>query len=347
MRIKAIIITSLCIFLIPCIGGCKKNRENGIYAEIETDKGTMVAKLFHQQAPITVSNFIGLAEGSIQNNAKEPGAPFYDGLTFHRVVPDFVIQGGCPKGDGTGNPGYNVPDEILPELKHGKPGILAMANAGLPHSNGCQFYITLKPLPDLDGRYSVFGELVEGLDVPGKIAKGDRIRSIKISRTGDEARSFKIDNPSFRAMLEKRYKQLSAEIENKIAAQEKKLQEQWPDLEKTESGLMYKTLKTGSGPVPEKGDTVHVNYVGRLADGTEFDSSLKHGKPISFPIGENRVIRGWEEALITMRPGEKRVLVIHPKLGYGAKGASNVIPPYSYLVFEVELMKIDKTTAKE
>jgi len=331
-----------CLLFTFLVNGCKEKRENGLFAEIETDKGIMVAKLFYHEAPITVSNFIGLSEGSIQNNVKGVGVPFYNGLTFHRVEPDFVIQGGCPKGDGTGTPGYIIPDEINPELKHNKPGILAMANTGFPNSGGCQFYITQKELPNLDGRYSIFGELVEGLDVIGKIEKGDLIKSIKIDRVGKEAVSFKVDNESFRKMVQEKLNEINAEIEKKLAEQEKLINEKWPETEKTESGLMFITLTPGHGPTPNAGDIVHVHYTGRLTDGTEFDSSKKRNEPIAFPIGENRVIKGWEEALQSMKTGEKRVLIVPPKLGYGSKRIANIIPPYSYLVFEVELINIEK-----
>jgi len=325
------------------MSGCKKERENGMYAEILTDKGLMVAKLFYKEAPITVTSFVGLAEGTIQNSVKGLGIPFFNGLTFHRVEPNFVIQGGCPKGDGTGGPGYNFPDEYSQNLRHNKPGILAMAKAG-PNTNGSQFYITLKELPQLDDKYSVFGELVEGFDIPAKIVKGDMIKSIKIMRFGEEAKSFKAETDSFKEIVQKRYMEIKAELEKKLIEQEQIIQEKWPETEKTESGLMYIIQKQGKGEKPTVGDIVFTHYVGTLLNGNEFDNSRKRNEPFSFPVGQNRVIRGWDEALLDMKLGEQRLLIIHPNLGYGAKGAGNVIPPYSYLVFDIELVKIEKNS---
>ncbi len=346
MKLKSYCVLLVITLVLFTMISCKKEREDGLYAEILTDKGLMVAKLFYSDAPITVTSFIGLSEGTIKNAVKGEGIPFYNGLTFHRVEPNFVIQGGCPKGDGTGGPGYQFPDEINPQLRHHKPGILAMAKAG-PNSNGSQFYITLNSLPTLDDKYTVFGELLEGLDVPGKIVKGDLIKSIRIVRVGKEASSFESKNDLFVEMVQQRFDKINDEIAIKLAEQEKVILEKWPQAEKTESGLMYIIQKQGEGATPETGDIVHAHYVGQLLDGTEFDNSRKRNEPIAFPVGEHRVIKGWDEALLSMRPGEQRLLLIHPKLAYGAQGAGNLIPPFSFLVFEVELVKIDRDRSRK
>lgn len=343
---RSLVWFAVSLFAIICMVSCQKKREPGLYAEIQTDKGLMVAKLFYKEAPLTVLSFVGLAEGIIENTAKTPGTPFYDGLTFHRVEPDFVIQGGCPKGDGSGGPGYHIPDEFNPQLRHNKAGILAMANAG-PHTNGSQFYITLKAVPSLDDRYSVFGELIEGLDIPAKIVKGDLIRTIKIIRVGAEAEAFKVNFDDFKQTVMQRYGELNAAGNNQIAEQAKLVQQKWPDAETTASGMKFIIQQPGQGDKPVSGDIVHAHYVGSLLDGTEFDNSRKSNEPISFPVGQNRVIRGWDEALMDMKIGEKRLLIIPPELGYGSRGAGNVIPPFSYLVFEVELIKIEKNTGGE
>jgi len=166
----------------------------GVYAEIVTDRGTITARLFFRKAPLTVGNFVGLAEGSMKWRDTRDGeikqTKFYDGLSFHRVIKDFMIQGGDPLGNGTGGPGYYFPDEIVPALKHTKGGMLSMANMG-PDTNGSQFFITHKATPWLDGRHAVFGEVIEGMKVVMSIRKEDRIKTIKILRIGREAKTFK------------------------------------------------------------------------------------------------------------------------------------------------------------
>jgi peptidylprolyl isomerase len=179
------------LLAMPKEGGAA-GQGDGIFAKFETNKGTIVARLFFDRVPLTVSNFVGLAEGAIEwrDPAGKPRkSPFYDGLVFHRVIPDFMVQGGDPLGKGHGGPGYQFPDEFQPALKHSKPGILSMANAG-PNTNGSQFFITHVPTPWLDGKHSVFGEVVEGLNVVNAIAQGDKIVKLSIVRTGKAAEGF-------------------------------------------------------------------------------------------------------------------------------------------------------------
>ncbi len=162
---------------------------DGIYAKFETSKGDIYAVLEHKKTPMTVANFVGLAEGQIKNKAKAEGQHYYDGLKFHRVIPNFMIQGGCPLGTGTGDPGYKFPDEFDSSLKHTGPGILSMANAG-PGTNGSQFFITHVETSWLDGKHTVFGHVIEGQDVVDKIAGNDTLNKLVILRKGAEAEAF-------------------------------------------------------------------------------------------------------------------------------------------------------------
>lgn len=308
--------------------------KDGIYAKINTDKGDILLELEYKRCPMTVCNFVGLAEGTLSR--KEKGKPFYDGLKFHRVINDFMIQGGCPRGDGTGGPGYKFPDEFHPELKHTGPGILSMANAG-PGTNGSQFFITHVETPWLDGKHTVFGHVVEGQDVVNKIAQNDKINSVKIIRVGEDAEKFDASEENFEKLVsesQKRAAELRAAAHKKV---EEEIERRYPDAIKTNTGLRYIVLKEGTGTdTPKYGRPVTVHYQGQLLNGKIFDSSLIRKEPAVFAVGQ--VIEGWNEALMTMKKGEKRTLIIPPDLGYGDYGYPGVIPPDSYLIFDVELL---------
>jgi peptidylprolyl isomerase len=185
------------LLTVPSMSNAAEDKKlaDGLYAEMETSKGKILLQLEFEKTPLTVANFVGLAEGTKDSN-KPKGTHFYDGLTFHRVIPNFMIQGGCPLGTGTGGPGYKFKDEFDPTLKHTGPGIFSMANSG-PGSNGSQFFITHVATPWLDGKHSVFGHVVEGQDVVDKIVKGDSLKTVKILRVGDKAKAFKGDQADF------------------------------------------------------------------------------------------------------------------------------------------------------
>jgi len=308
--------------------------KDGLYAKFKTSKGDILTKLEFEKTPGTVGNFVALAEGNLENSAKPQGNPYYDGLKFHRVIPDFMIQGGCPQGTGTGDPGYKFDDEFHPDLKHDKPGVLSMANSG-PATNGSQFFITHTPTPWLDNKHTVFGNVVEGQDVVDAIAQDDTIDKIEIIRVGDAAKNFNAVEAfrTFEGAREKR------EAEEK-AKQKELLAKVAAGYDETESGLRYKIIQKGNGKQPKKGDTVSVHYKGMLLDGTVFDSSYKRKQPIEFAVGVGQVIAGWDEGIMLLHEGDKARFVIPPNLAYGSRGAGGVIPPNATLIFDVELMKV-------
>ena len=307
---------------------------NGLYAKFLTSKGDILIKLEHNKTPGTVGNFIGLAKGDLENSIKKQGEPYYDGLKFHRVIPNFMIQGGCPLGTGTGNPGYKFDDEIHKDLKHDSPGILSMANAG-PGTNGSQFFITHVPTPWLDGKHTVFGKTVDGQSVVDSISQDDIIESIEIIAVGDDAKSFNAVE-SFREFEGAKAKR----IEEEEAAAQIELDKHSKGFEITKSGLRYQIIQRGSGITPEKNNTVSVHYKGQLIDGTVFDSSYKRNQPIEFKLGVGQVIPGWDEGISLLKVGDKARFVIPSYLAYGSQGAGGVIPPNANLIFDVELVKI-------
>ncbi|WP_297703554.1 peptidylprolyl isomerase [uncultured Eudoraea sp.] len=308
--------------------------QDGIYAKFNTSKGEITVKLAYDKTPGTVGNFVALAEGNLENSAKPKNTPYYDGLSFHRVIPDFMIQGGCPQGTGTGDPGYKFDDEFHPDLNHAGPGVLSMANAG-PGTNGSQFFITHIATPWLDNKHTVFGNVIEGQKVVDEIAQGDSINSLEIVRVGSKAESwnaveaFKSFESSGEIRLQEEKNKAEAELE-KVAS----------GFDKTNSGLRYKILKNGDGNKATKGNTVSVHYEGSLTNGQVFDSSYQRKQPIDFQLGTGQVIPGWDEGISMLKVGDKARFVIPSELGYGSAGAGGVIPPNATLVFDVELMEV-------
>jgi len=318
----------------------KKGDDNfpeGLYAKITMHRGDILLRLEFEKTPLTVINFVGLAEGTKDSN-KGKGVRFYDGLVFHRVIKNFMIQGGCPLGTGGGDPGYRFPDEFNNSLSHDGPGILSMANAG-PGTNGSQFFITHKATPWLDGKHTVFGHVVTGQEVVNAIRKGDKIKRILILRVGQKAKAFKTDQIAFNKILKRKEDNASKEKSAEEKRQKILIKKKWPQAVTTPSGLMYMVTKKGTGDkTPGKGTALTVHYTGTLLDGKKFDSSVDRGKPFQFPVGMRKVIKGWDEAFLTMKKGEKRTLIIPPYLAYGSRGAGRVIPPNAFLVFYVELL---------
>ena len=306
--------------------------KDGLYAKFSTPKGAILLSLTYAETPGTVGNFVGLAEGTIKNDVQAEGTPYYNGLKFHRVIEEFMVQGGCPQGSGVGGPGYQFNDEFHPDLKHDKPGILSMANAG-PGTNGSQFFITHIATPWLDGKHTVFGSVVEGQEVVDAIAQNDTIDSLEIIRVGQEAEAFNAAD----AFTNFEANRLKA-IEEQKKAQEAALASVTAGYEKTASGLFYKIENPGTGASPGQGQNVSVHYKGSLLDGTVFDSSYKRNAPIDFPLGVGQVIKGWDEGIALLSKGAKATFIIPADLGYGSAGAGGVIPPNATLKFEVELV---------
>lgn len=365
---KKIFYTFLAILALS-LNSCKdeyKNLKDGLYAKIETSKGVILLQLEYEKAPVTVANFVSLAEGKnpfVSEDLK--GKPLYDGLKFHRVIPNFMIQGGDPLGDGSGDAGYNFRDEFT-DLKHDKPGVLSMANSG-PNTNSCQFFITHVETPWLDGRHTIFGQVVEGMDVVNAIVQDDMINKITIIRKGEAVKKFdavKIFSDNFKSEPESKEKNALIDSQNAKLYEQKysKIKAQkvlyFSNLEKSAtklpSGLIYKIIKTSTSEKPREGSTVYIDYSGFLKDGSLFDSSIptvtkqfgtfdeqramQHGyTALPYEMGSNQMIPGFVEGLGKMKLGEKAVFFIPSKLGYGEQGAGKVIPPNADLIFEVEL----------
>ncbi|MEN9323439.1 MAG: hypothetical protein RL699_1219 [Bacteroidota bacterium] len=369
---KKLITLLLCSTLV--FTACKKTNPDlaeGLYAEIETTKGTITLQLDPENATITVANFVSLAEGThpFVTDEKKKNKPFYDGLTFHRVIEEFMIQGGDPNGDGSGDAGYQFKDEISP-LPFDKGGILAMANSG-PATNGSQFFITHTATPWLQGKHTIFGHVIDkGMEVVNAITQDDVITKISIIRVGSAAEKFdapKIFSDYFTAELDDQKKAAALEAQNKkiYDAKYKQVKDQkvayFAGIKNkaavTKSGLQFFLVKKGNGAKPKAGDQVQIHYAGFLESGDLFDTSLedvartfgkfdpqraaaKQYTPIPFEAGrKDGMIPGFIEGLEKMSYGDKAILFIPAHLGYGAQGAGTVIPPNANIIFEVELIK--------
>jgi cyclophilin family peptidyl-prolyl cis-trans isomerase len=312
--------------------------KDGLYAEIKTSKGAITLALEFEKCPMTVANFVGLAEGKIPNKEKEDGVAYYDGLKFHRVIDNFMVQGGCPKGSGIGGPGYDFPDEFHPDLKHSGPGILSMANAG-PGTNGSQFFITHIATDWLDNKHTVFGNVIDGMDVVNSIIQDDVLESINFTRVGDLANAFDAATVFANEVNNIGSKQKESEKEAALALK-KQIEVKYPNARTTDSGLMVANEVLGTGMDAIVGKTVSVHYTGRLMDGTVFDSSIERGNPIDFQLGGGMVIKGWDEGIALLKVGGKATFIIPFHLAYGEIGHPPVIPAKATLEFDVELVAV-------
>lgn len=342
--ILMLLVTSSMLMSASC--NKSKNKNSKMYAQIETDKGNIKIELFYKETPMTVANFVGLAEGTMKNSAKPEGTPFYDGLKFHRVISkgngdaqDFMVQGGDPQGTGMGDPGYKFPDEIVDTLTFDEPMLLAMANSG-PATNGSQFFITVAATEWLNGKHTIFGKVVEGQDIVNKIKQNDVMNKVTIIREGKEAKAFDA-NKVFVQVQEDAVKAAAEKAKNAMKEFEAYVMKTYPNAQKTASGLYYIVEKEGTGAKAEAGKQVSVHYAGSLTDGTEFDNSFKRGQPIEFQLGVGQVIKGWDEGIALMSEGAKYKLVIPYQLAYGENGRPPVIPAKAALIFDTELIKVN------
>ncbi len=354
--------------------------EEGIYAKFITDKGIMLLKLEHEKTPMTVANFVGLAEGNFTAfDSIKITKPFYNGLKFHRVIKDFMIQGGDPAGNGTGGPGYKFADEFDKSLLHSGPGILSMANSG-PATNGSQFFITHKATPHLNGRHTVFGHIVKGQDVVDAIAQDDVMKEVLILRVGEIAKKWnasevfktasrvamekqaalEAEREAERARLEALQKEQEA-IANQYAEKVRDMpigdyyqffyddiKKKYPNAKQSATGLVYEILNPGTGEKAIPGDQLSVHYRGvfRLGE-KQFDSSYDRGETLNFTFKTQRMIAGFEEGLAMLGKGGKMKIFIPYNQAYGAEGRPGAIPPYSDLLFDLEMVNIQAGAGHE
>jgi len=336
---------------------------DGIYADFNTNKGRISVRLDYKKAPMTVANFIGLAEGTITNASYPLGIPFYKASIWHRVVKEHVIQGGEPSivkdpaNSEVNSIGYEIPNEIS-DLSHNKAGMLGMANDG-PNTNTCEYYITLADRSYLDGNYTLFGEVVDGMDVVNKIVQGDTTASITIVRAGPEAGKFIVNDSTFKDLVDKQWKKVKYDKAVRKEREEKFITENYPGLDTLADGLRYKVLVQGIGNTPSSSSILNIKYTGKLVTGLSFVSSADDGKPLpgskpvvfSHTLGKDGLLKGLNEALKEMKAGEKRLLVVPPDLAYGIKtgfygkeitGQKRfVISPGETLILEVSLIRFN------
>lgn len=366
MKFYKYLILSLALVVASCKPAEYAELEDGIYANMKTNKGDILLKLEFEKTPVTVANFVSLAEGTNEQVVDSlKGKPYYDGIVFHRVIADFMIQGGDPTATGSGSPGYKFIDEFPKNeegeliLKHDKPGILSMANSG-PTTNGSQFFITHKDTPWLDGLHTVFGNVIKGQSVVDSIAQMDTIQSVEIIKLGKDAKKFKADE-KFTTYFEKQAEELKKKEEAlKIVHEEalKKFEENRAKAIELPSGLKYVITETKDGVKPNSGASVKVHYAAYGTDGKLFMSSYKDVseryqvyneardkqggyEPFTTVYGpEARLIPGFREGLQQMKVGDKAMFFIPSHLGYGPQGARGMIPPNTDLVFELEITEL-------
>jgi len=307
------------------------NLDNGIYAHLTTNKGEITVELAYKKAPLTVTNFIALSEGTKESN-KDLGTPFYDGLTFHRVIDEFMIQGGDPKGNGTGGPGYMFADELT-DLIHDKPGVLSMANSG-PNTNGSQFFITHVPTPWLDGKHSVFGSVIEGMDVVNLIKQGDILEAVRIERVGEDANQFVANEDSFNELISKANEKILASLKHRQKDFESYVTSAYPGASENELGYFTRVNKHGDGVFPKNGQIVSVDIALKANSGDVMRSA---GSPIPFTLGNGEIISIIETNIQEMTISEERTVIATYESVFGDAPSGN-IPQDAFIIFELILL---------
>lgn len=353
---KAILSIAIALILLPGFNtyaqkkAKKPKLEAGIYAEFTTSKGTILCVLEFEKTPMTVANFVGLAEGKFTIDTVTYDTPFYNGLKFHRVIKDFMIQGGDPSGNGSGGPKHRFADEIHPDLKHSGPGTLSMANSG-PNTNGSQFFITHKETPWLDGKHTVFGHVIEGQAVVNAIEQDDVMTNVRIIRVGKVAKKWdaskqfaavetKIKEAAIaqQQYVEKVSQMSEADFKTFFMEEVKKKQS---DAKSTASGLVYVIEKEGEAHKTQAGDVLSVHCTGTFRyDGSKFFSTYDGNAPMDFTYKVQRMVPGFEEALSLLGKGGKGTFYLPYFLAYGAQGRPAAIPAYADLIFEIEVINL-------
>lgn len=330
----------------------KPKLEDGMYAEFNTTKGIILVQLEFEKAPMTVANFVGLAEGNLTIDTVSYTTPFYNGLKFHRVIKDFMIQGGDPQGNGSGGPKHKFYDEIHPDLKHTGPGILSMANSG-PNTNGSQFFITHKETPWLDGKHTVFGHVITGQDIVNAIEQDDVMTTVKIIRVGKKAKKWKasdVFNEIYNKIVaEAVAKQAHLEAIQAMSEAEYKtyffdqVKKDFPNATQTESGLVYIIEKAGDEKRALAGNKLSVHCAGNFRyDGAKFFSTWDNNQPMDFQFQVQRMVPGFEEGLAMLGQGGKGKFFLPYYMAYGPKGKPGGIPAYADLIFVIELLSIEE-----
>ena len=353
---KKSIYALISLFLMSCQ---YPELESGLYADIETNKGSIIVSLEFEKTPITVANFVSLSEGDNEMVSDQyKYKKFYDGIIFHRVIDNFMIQSGDPLGNGSGGPGYRFGDEFVDDLTHSGPGILSMANSG-PSTNGSQFFITHNATPWLNGKHTVFGKVLNGQNVVDSIAQNDTIKKVTIIRKGSDARKFKAAS-IFKESFEKLEREKAEEEEKTLLIKldnQDKFEAQKAKALTTDSGLQYFITKKGTGPKVTTTNKARTHYAVYFEDGTLLQTSnLEIAKAQGQVIKEKEVsqayrpivadsspeaqmIVGFKEGLGLLSGGDKATIFLPYSLAYGINGGQG-IPPKSNLIFELEIVEV-------